>query len=433
MPSGDLGREVDDRALELAPQGHRLGLPQRVPPGGVEVALGRVPLDVVQGTVQIDHRLCAAVALLEGLHEPTPSVVVASDAPRGVGSDEQRVDAGVAVVLDVAASAFEDPLGVRPLPVGCERGIGDLVDVPEVEPLASGLDVGGVVCVASAHGGVIEADQAACQQLAVARGPQDAEHVAGPAEPVVQGRGRKIDVLAPKLLGEALDRVAVEHLADCQLGEQARRRHAAGNRLWRLRRLRSDDDFATAAAVLVDPLLEDVDLRRLVNELADVEAHLGQLLGASRTLRHLGLRNLDLIDLAAQPSSAPLTMRARAPPAGRLLTGRLVAFAGLGVAFAGLGVVSYRLLAKAASQHPQQLERELALGSLVLLGTKRRARVPAQLRAQARQLAVEAGEQRDYFVEDARLFARDRAPERAERGDRAFDLLASVRCHVDST
>lgn len=58
--------------------------------------------------------------------------------------------------------------------------------------------------------------------------------------------------------------------------------------------------------------------------------------------------------------------------------------------------------------------------------------MPAQLRAQARQLAVEAGEQRDHFVEDARLLARDRAPERAERGDRAFDLLASVRCHVDS-
>ena len=47
-------------------------------------------------------------------------------------------------------------------------------------------------------------------------------------------------------------------------------------------------------------------------------------------------------------------------------------------------------------------------------------------------LAIEAGEQRDHFVEDARLLARDRAPERAERGDRAFDLLASVRCHVDS-
>jgi hypothetical protein len=30
------------------------------------------------------------------------------------------------------------------------------------------------------------------------------------------------------------------------------------------------------------------------------------------------------------------------------------------------------------------------------------------------------------------LLARDRAPERAERGDRRFDLLASVRYHVDS-
>src|SRR5215510_1541189 len=77
----DLGRDVDDRALELAPQGYRLGLPQREPPGGVEVALGRAPLDVVQGAVQIDHRLRAAVALLEGLREPAPSVVVASDAP----------------------------------------------------------------------------------------------------------------------------------------------------------------------------------------------------------------------------------------------------------------------------------------------------------------------------------------------------------------
>jgi hypothetical protein len=86
-------------------------------------------------------------------------------------------------------------------------------------------------------------------------------------------------------------------------------------------------------------------------------------------------------------------------------------------------------LAKAPGQHAQQLERELALGSLVLLGTKRCARVPAQFRAQARQFAIEAGKQRDHFVEDARLLASDRALERAERGDRAFDLLASVRCH----
>jgi hypothetical protein len=95
----DLGR--DDHAFELAPQRDRLGLSQRASPGGVEVALGRGPLDVVQGVVQIDHRLRAAVALLEGLHEPAPSVVVASDAPGRVGSDEQRVNGGVAVVLDV--------------------------------------------------------------------------------------------------------------------------------------------------------------------------------------------------------------------------------------------------------------------------------------------------------------------------------------------
>jgi hypothetical protein len=106
--------------------------------------------------------------------------------------------------------------------------------------------------------------------------------------------------------------------------------------------------------------------------------------------------------------------------------------AGRGVALAGLDAVGRRLLAKAPRQHAQQLERELALGGVVLLGTKRRARMPAQLCAQARQLAIEASEQRDHFVEDARLLARDRGPERAKRGDRAFDLLASVRCHVDS-
>jgi hypothetical protein len=84
-------------------------------------------------------------------------------------------------------------------------------------------------------------------------------------------------------------------------------------------------------------------------------------------------------------------------------------------------------------QHAQQLERELAVRRLVLLGPERRARVPAQLRAQARQLAIEAGEQRDHLVEDARLLARDRALERAQRGDGTFDLLASLCGHVDST
>jgi hypothetical protein len=42
----------------------------------------------------------------------------------------------------------------------------------------------------------------------------------------------------------------------------------------------------------------------------------------------------------------------------------------LGVAFAGRGVVHCRLLAKAPGQHAQQLKRELALGGVVLLGTK---------------------------------------------------------------
>jgi cbb3-type cytochrome oxidase maturation protein len=40
-----------------------------------------------------------------------------------------------------------------------------------------------------------------------------------------------IDILASELLGEPLDGVAIEHLADRELGEQARRRHAARNRL----------------------------------------------------------------------------------------------------------------------------------------------------------------------------------------------------------
>jgi len=297
--------------------------------------------------------------------------------------------------------------------------------------LAPGLDVRGVVSIAGAHRGVVETDEATRQQLAVARASHDREHGADTAEPVMQRRGRQIDVVPAKLFGKALDRVAVDHLADRELCEQARRRHATGNRLWGLGGLRGGDDLAAAATILVDLLLEDVDLGRLVDEaLAAVEAHLAQRLGAARTRGDLGVLNLDHLDLAAQPASRPLTTGSRAPPAGRVIGG-LVAIAGLDVVLVAR-IVVHRLLAKASGQHAQQLERELALGSLVLLGTKGCACVPAQLGAQARQFAIEAGEQRDHLVEDARLIARDRALERTQRGDRAFDLFASLGCHVDN-
>src|SRR6201999_4390489 len=154
--------------------------------------------------------------------------------------------------------------------------------------------------------------------------------------PVVERRGGQIDVLAPELLGEPLDRGAVEHLADRELREQARRRHAARNRLWRLGRRRGDDHLAAAAAVLVDPLLEEVDVGRLVDEArAGVETHLAQRLGAARAQGHLGVRELDLVDLAAHATSAPLTLGARGPPAGRaVVVGSEVVAAGWRVVLA---------------------------------------------------------------------------------------------------
>src|SRR5581483_8359115 len=137
--------------------------------------------------------------------------------------------------------------------------------------------------------------------------------------------------------------------------------------------------------------LEEVDVGRLVDEaLAGVEAHLAQRLGAARAHGHLGVRELDLVDLAAHSTSAPLTLGARGPPAGRP-----VVVGPSEVVAASWRVVLARrslggLLAEPSRQHAQQLEGELALGRLVLLGPERRARVPAQLRRQARQLAIEA-------------------------------------------
>jgi hypothetical protein len=106
------------------------------------------------------------------------------------------------------------------------------MDVAEVEPLAPSLDVRGVIRIASAkRTGVSSRLMRSHVSSWRWHAPHDREHVADAAEPVVQRRGRQIDVLAPKLLGEPLDGIAVEHLGDRELGEQARRRHAAGNQL----------------------------------------------------------------------------------------------------------------------------------------------------------------------------------------------------------
>jgi hypothetical protein len=84
--------------------------------------------------------------------------------------------------------------------------------VSRIEPLSErwspGLHVRGVICIASAHRSVVEANDVAGQQLTVAGAPHHREQVAEATEPVVQRRGRQIDILAPELLGKALDGVA---------------------------------------------------------------------------------------------------------------------------------------------------------------------------------------------------------------------------------
>jgi hypothetical protein len=77
-----------------------------------------------------------------------------------------------------------------------------------------------VICIAGAQRRVVEADEAARQQLTVTRAPQEGEHGADATKPVVQRRGRQIDVLAPKLLGETLDWVAARAAARVQVAAE---------------------------------------------------------------------------------------------------------------------------------------------------------------------------------------------------------------------
>jgi hypothetical protein len=90
-------------------------------------------------------------------------VIVAPDPLARRVADEERVDAGVAVILDVAIKALEHAARMDALPVRCELGIGDPVQVAEIDPHAPALHAAGMIARLGRHGCVVEAHQRARQ------------------------------------------------------------------------------------------------------------------------------------------------------------------------------------------------------------------------------------------------------------------------------
>ena len=158
--------------------------------------------------------------------------------PRG-----QPFEAGIAVDLQDAAESFEVSgrtlgLAIGAVEVDGRRRIGPAPGpvVARVDPQPAGL---GAAAAGIEHRDrrVVGEDLARCEHMRGQARLQRLQPPAGAADPVRQGRAVELDAVAGEDLALAVERQVVAVLADQHMGQQARARHALGDRPLRCRRL----------------------------------------------------------------------------------------------------------------------------------------------------------------------------------------------------
>lgn len=239
---------------------------------------------MVQGAIGVDNRLGSAIALLQSMHELPSAVIVAANPQFGPVADEQRIDTGIAIILDMAVIPLENPSGMQAFPVRRELGKGYFVQVAQIDPLTTALDPFAVASAARGHGRIVQTHQRAGQQLFMQQSVQYSEHLRRASHPVIERRSGQVNAVPSKPLCDAFDGQTIEEFAHDQMGEQARRSHTAGNRFGCGGSLSLLNPAAAAiTSVFVATLFEDIDFGGLVDKaLLLVVANLDFALAATR-------------------------------------------------------------------------------------------------------------------------------------------------------